>query len=210
MQITKIEIQKNNKEKANIFVDGKYTFSLSLNGLLDCGLKEKDEITQEQIEELKTNDATHLAYISALNIISYASKTETELRRKLKEKKFDEKAIDFAVDKMKGYGYVDDEAYVTSYIKSRAMPQGWGEQKIISNLLQKGVDMSLIKEKLAEIFTSDIKEEAILEVSEKYYEKIRNDERQKQRQKLYKYLAGKGYSYDLIKYAVDKTLNAED
>jgi SOS response regulatory protein OraA/RecX len=49
-----------------------------------------------------------------------------------------------------------------------------------------------------------------LEVSEKYYEKIRNDERQKQRQKLYKYLAGKGYSYDLIKYAVDKTLNAED
>lgn len=202
MKITKIEIQKRNKEKANIYVDDKYSFSLSLNGLIESKIKEGADIDEEIIERLKLQDAPRLASVCALNIISYSMKTEKELRRKLSEKKFDDKAIDYAINKMKSYGYLDDAHYVKTYIETRAVPQNWGEQKIIINLLQKGVDINLIKNVIEEVYSDDMKKEAISEVVRKYSNKLNSGDRSKDKQKLYRYLASKGYSYDLINTAI--------
>lgn len=207
MKVTKIETQKRNKEKVNIYVDNKYLFSLTLNGLLASHLKEGSEITDSQIEELKIEDEPKLAFQHALNIISYSMKTEFELVKKLREKEFSEPAIEQAVQKLKGYKYIDDDIYVTMYIKTKAIPNNWGEQKIISKLLQKGVDINLIKQKIEELYSYDEKKNAITKVAEKYVEKLPIDEDiLKKKQKLYRYLAGKGYSYELISFTVSSIL----
>lgn len=207
MKVTKIETQKRNKEKVNIYVDNKYLFSLTLNGLLASHLKEGSEITDSQIEELKIEDEPKLAFQHALNIISYSMKTEFELVKKLREKEFSEPAIEQAVQKLKGYKYIDDDIYVTMYIKTKAIPNNWGEQKIISKLLQKGVDINLIKQKIEELYSYDEKKNAITKVAEKYVEKLPIDEDiLKKKQKLYRYLAGKGYSYELISSTVSSIL----
>lgn len=207
MKVTKIETQKRNKEKVNIYVDNKYLFSLTLNGLLASHLKEGSEITDSQIEELKIEDEPKLAFQHALNIISYSMKTEFELVKKLREKEFSEPSIEQAVQKLKGYKYIDDDIYVTMYIKTKAIPNNWGEQKIISKLLQKGVDINLIKQKIEELYSYDEKKNAITKVAEKYVEKLPIDEDiLKKKQKLYRYLAGKGYSYELISSTVSSIL----
>lgn len=207
MKVTKIETQKRNKEKVNIYVDNKYLFSLTLNGLLASHLKEGLEITDSQIEELKIEDEPKLAFQHALNIISYSMKTEFELVKKLREKEFSEPSIEQAVQKLKGYKYIDDDIYVTMYIKTKAIPNNWGEQKIISKLLQKGVDINLIKQKIEELYSYDEKKNAITKVAEKYVEKLPIDEDiLKKKQKLYRYLAGKGYSYELISSTVSSIL----
>lgn len=210
MIITKIEIQKRNKEKVNIYVDDKYSFSLTVNGLIDSKIKEKEEITQEKIEQLKRKDSPQLALIQASNILSYTMNTERDLRMKLKKKGFDDEAIDFAVEKMKSCGYVNDENYATAYIETRAIPEGWGEQKIIANLLKKGIDISIIKEKIAELYTDDKKKELVLDIASKYLKKIEKEEYFKKKQKLYRHLASKGYSYDLINFACNELLKRSD
>lgn len=207
MKVDKIEIQKNNKEKANIFIDGKYSFSITLNGLLDAGIHEGDELTEEAIETIRLKDAPGLAFLKAIDIASYSMKTEKELIKKLKEKKFPDEAINAAVIKMKEYGYIDDSSYASSYITSRAIPNGWGEQKIISMLLQKGIDMEVIKEKIDEAFTDDIKIQAALEVAKKYAARLDGVEPKKARQKLYQHLASKGYKYDIIKSVCNEIMS---
>lgn len=93
------------------------------------------------------------------------------------------------------------------YIKTKAIPNNWGEQKIISKLLQKGVDINLIKQKIEELYSYDEKKNAITKVAEKYVEKLPIDEDiLKKKQKLYRYLAGKGYSYELISSTVSSIL----
>ena len=69
MIVTKIEIQKRNKEKVNIYVDDKYSFSLTLNGLVESGLKEKANISEEEINALKIKDEPKLAVQQALNTV---------------------------------------------------------------------------------------------------------------------------------------------
>lgn len=167
MIITKIEIQKRNKEKANIHIDGKYAFSLTVNGLLECGLKEGSEISIDDIEKIRGEDEPSLAVMQALNTISHSMKTERELRQKLKDKKFSDAAIEHAIQKVKNYGYIDDSSYVVSYIQSKAMPNGWGEQKIISMLLKKGIDMQLVKDKIAECYSEEDMEDNAMNVAKK-------------------------------------------
>lgn len=210
MKIDKIEIQKNNKEKANIYVDGKYSFSMTLNGLLDSKLHEGDELAEDQIEMLKNSDAPALAVLKSIDIISYSMKTEKELIRKLKEKKFSDEAINHAVEKMKEYGYIDDRAYTVSYINSRAIPNGWGEQKIISMLLQKGIEMEIIKEKLEEAYPEDKETEIALKVAKKYFAKISSEDPKKARQKLYGHMAARGYKYDIIKHVCRNIFNSDE
>lgn len=210
MKITKVEVQKNNKEKVNVFVDDKYSFSVTFNGLIEYGISKGDEITDEEIEEIKRKDSPALAVMQAANIISYAQRTEKELERKLRDKKFNDDAIEYAINKMKGYGYIDDDAYVTSFISSKAIPNHWGEQKIISSLLQKGISIELIKEKIEECFSDDIRLESATEAAKKYLPKIEKYDERKKQQKLYQHLISKGFKYDIVSQVCKKVIKAVD
>ena len=210
MIITKIEIQKRNKEKANIHIDGKYAFSLTVNGLLECGLKEGSEISIDDIEKIRGEDEPSLAVMQALNTISHSMKTEKELRQKLKDKKFSDAAIEHAIQKVKNYGYIDDSSYVVSYIQSKAMPNGWGEQKIISMLLKKGIDMQLVKDKIAECYSEEDMEDNAMNVAKKYYAKLKGEDSRKNKQKLYGHLISKGFKYDIASSVCRKLFDDDD
>lgn len=210
MVITKIELQKRNKEKANIHIDGKYAFSLTVNGLLECGLKEGSEISIDDIEKIRGEDEPSLAVMQALNTISHSMKTERELRQKLKDKKFSDAAIEHAIQKVKNYGYIDDSSYVVSYIQSKAMPNGWGEQKIISMLLKKGIDMQLVKDKIAECYSEEDMEDNAMNVARKYYAKLKGEDSRKNKQKLYGHLISKGFKYDIASSVCRKLFNDDD
>ena len=207
MKITKIEIQKNNKEKVNIYIDEKYSFSLTTSTFLDFKIKEGMDINEEQINQFKIKDSPKLAFLQAINILSYAEKTEKELIKKLKEKGFDEDSIEYALEKAKNYGYIDDENYIESFIKNKAIPQHWGEQKIIATLMQKGLDKNLIKDKLVILYSDEEKEENILEIAQKQLNKIKDTNKMKRKQKLYRYLLSKGFSYDLVSSTVNKIID---
>src|SRR5437879_3122193 len=53
MKITAIKQQVKNLERASIFVDGKYSFSLSLNELVEEKLKHNEEIDGARLKQLK-------------------------------------------------------------------------------------------------------------------------------------------------------------
>jgi len=207
MKITKLEIQKNNKEKINVHIDGKYSFSVTSNTALDYKLKENMDISEAVIEEIKEKDLPKLAVLHAINILSYASKTEQELKIKLKQKGYDEHAIEYAIEKIKKYGYIDDESYVESFIKNKAIPNGWGEQKILVALIKKGIDKDIIRDKLNNLYSDEEKIENIMEIAEKQLRKIKDTDKNKRKQKLYRYLLSKGYSYDLISSTINKLIN---
>lgn len=209
MKITKIETQKKNSEKANIYVDDKFSFSITLNGLVEYGLCEGLEVSNEQIERIKEKDEPKLAFLQSLCIISYGMKTESELKKKLREKKFSDTAIEYAIESMKSYSYINDEEYVKSYLSSRAIPQHWGKQKIVGNLLQKGVPMEIIKEGMS-LYDEEMQKESVLIVAEKYCRAFGDMDKRKKKEKLYRHLASKGFSYDLISYAISKTLSDDD
>ena len=65
-------------------------------------------------------------------------KTEKEIRTFLKKKGYLEEVENYVIDKMKDYGYIDDETYAASYAAGASKRKG--SRLIQLELKQKGVD----------------------------------------------------------------------
>ena len=89
------------------------------------------------------------AIAAALRIISYRSRSGSELRARLLEKGFEPADISVAVEYLAGSGYIDDEKYAMDLSQSRTRNKGWGPAKIAADLARKGIGKETIASALA-------------------------------------------------------------
>lgn len=145
-KITKIEIQKRNKERVNLFLDGEYAFSISAELVYKESLKVNSEINPEKLRTLAESENFMRCKESALRIIEKTYKTEKEVRDKLKLKEYDESSIDKAIEFLKEYNFINDGNYTKIFIKDKL--RSMGSQKIKYTLLRKGICKEIIDEEL--------------------------------------------------------------
>ena len=65
------------------------------------------------------NDQLQQAKCKALSLLNYMDRTETQLRKKLKEKDFNEEIIDETIAYVKSFGYINDLGYAERYILNK-------------------------------------------------------------------------------------------
>ncbi|MBQ5695292.1 MAG: recombination regulator RecX [Clostridium sp.] len=207
--ITKIEVGKRNKERVNIYIDNEYAFSISAELVYKENIKVKDEINVERLKKLADEDNYIKCKNSALKIIERTYKSEKELRDKLVLKGYDDHIIKRTINFLREYNLLNDTNYAKMYVKDRSRNQG--KNKIKYKLIQKGIDENIIEEELNKIDKDEIKEVAY-EMALKKYRVLskRENDNYKLTQKLYRFLMGKGYDYDLIKDVVKSIVKSED
>ena len=212
MKITNYEKQKHNEEKLNVFVDGEYKFAISINGWTKNLLYVDKEITEKEIEDILEKDKKELALNKAFKIVSNGLKTRKEVEKKLKEKGFEENDINYAIDKIIGYGYINDEYYVKCYILERAIPNKWGENKILSNLLQKGIDKEIILNGISNYLEDDIEYKNAYAFGIKKYNNVNKTKYSaiQIKQKIVSSLIAKGYNYEIANRVLNDILKNND
>lgn len=203
MKITSYEEQKHNKEKLNVYIDGEYSFSITLNGWAKNFLWVGKELSEDEINKIKQEDTCELALSYAYRVIGNGLKTEVEMRRKFKEKAFSEDDIEYAINKLKEYNYINDKYYAECYIKARVIPNKWGKIKAYNMMLQKGIDKDIINESLDELFSEDEEYKIILESAKKKLDTLSNiSDKIKIKNKLISFLLNRGFDYSLIKKVI--------
>lgn len=208
-KITKIEIQKRNKERVNLFLDGEYAFSLSLELMYKEGLKVNQEVDINILKALAKKESYIRCKESALRIIERNYKTEKEVRDKLKLKGYEEDDIDSSIEFLKNYNFLNDYNYTKAFIKDKINIQG--SQKIKYNLIKKGISKEIVQEQLSSIDKDDEKITALNLAKKKLniIKKSENDE-YKISGKLYRFLISKGYGYDVVKEVVKEVMLLDD
>ena len=130
-KITKIEVQKNNNQKANLFLDEVFFSRIYLDTCVKYGLKSGLEIEEDKLKQIIHESEKKLAVNFAVNYIGSAIKTRKQIRDYLKKKEFDAESIEYVVSKLEEYKYIDDEACVASYVNFYSSK--YGKNKIIIN-----------------------------------------------------------------------------
>ena len=207
--ITKIELGKRNKERVNIYIDDEYAFSISAELVYKENLKVKDKINVERLKKIADEDNYIKCKNSALRVIERTYKSEKELRDKLALKGYEEHIIKRTINFLIEYNLLNDINYAKMYVKDRARNQG--QKKIKYTLMQKGIDENIIEEELEKLNKNEIRE-VVHEMALKKYKVLskRESDEYKVSQKLYRFLMGKGYDYDLIKDVVKSVVKSED
>lgn len=135
----------------------------------------------------------------AIYIITNYSKTEKQLRDKLKQgKKYTDEIIDETIKFLKKHNFINDEDFAKRFIELHK--NSYSTKVLKQKLYQKGIKKDL----LDSIFDDDldIDEQALikkllLKKCPEYYE-TEKDMDPKERQKILAYLFRKGFNYDKI------------
>lgn len=207
--ITKIEIQKRNKERVNLFLDGEYAFSLSIELVYKENLNRNDEIDSEKLKILAERESSIRCKNSALRIIEKSYKTEKEVRDKLILKGYEENSINKSIEFLKEYNFINDSNYIKVFIRDKLKSQG--SQKIKYALIQKGISKDDIEEELSNLDKENEKNIAF-NIAKKKLDIMKKKETDKYKisGKLYRYLISKGYEYDIINEVVKEIMSLDD
>ncbi|KOF57565.1 MULTISPECIES: recombination regulator RecX [Clostridium] len=209
--ITKIEAQKNKKERVNVYINEDYSFSCSMELVYRYNLEKGADIDLDYIKEVVKEDNYIYCKESALKAIERTLKTEKEVIGKLEKKGFDKSAIDRVMIFLREYDFVDDDKYVKCYMKEKLKVDG--KKKIKFNLLKKGINESSINRGF-EFYDEDKNEyiNSLKKIAEKKYISLKkqNLELVKLKKKLYDYLLRKGYSWSEIKLVSNELFNSSD
>lgn len=199
--ITSITPQKK-KGRYNIFVDEEYAFPVDESILIKHLLRKGVEISigfQKQIEE---EDGYYKAYQSALNYLSYALRSEKEVKDDLIEKEYEDH-IESVIEKLKAQRLINDLEYAKSYVRTAANINRKGPRVISQELQKRGIDELKIEDALVEYPDVQQIENAEALIQKKWKKSSKTSQRDKV-QKVKAYLMQKGYSNDIIQEALNQ------
>lgn len=204
-KITNIEVQKRNDKRVNVYVDEEFSFACDTEIVYKQGLKKGDTINLANIKEIVNEDEFIKCKSAALRVVERAYKTEKEIHDKLVEKGYPEQVIKRTFEFLKEYNLLDDKRYTDMYVKDKMKNQG--RNKIKYSLIRKGVSEELIEEKISSIDVEDEREIAYAMAMKKYNVLCKREQDQyKLSQKLFRFLIGKGYSFDCSNSVVKKII----
>lgn len=196
-EITDITPQVKDKTRCNVYVDGRFCCGLTLETVVKNRLKIGQIITEEKLADIQLESEKNTALDKALTHISTTMKTEKQIREFLSKKGYLPTVVDYVIEKMRSYNYLNDGAYAEAYVESVAKRKG--RRLIKMELRSKGISEMEIDGAL-----DNLDEEQELATASGILEKyMRNKVADVATlQKAYRYLVGKGFSYEVAKTAL--------
>jgi regulatory protein len=140
---------------------------------------------------------TGTAYEAAVRYLGPRPRSVGEIRRHLRTKRFDDPAIDQALDQLRAQRYIDDEAFARYWVEQRDTHRPRGARAIVSELMQKGVAREVIDLVLGEREPdADVKRarDAIKRPITRWMTLSEVD----RKRKIHQYLAQRGFAYEVI------------
>lgn len=196
--ITDMQIQKNNKSRANIYLDGEFAFALEMLTVMKLGLKIGKDVDTETIKTAVLDSETSVAFGKAVDYLARAMKTTKQMRDYFTKKGYPTEVVDAVIEKLIGYKYLDDQAYARMYAEQSKSHKG--QRRIKQELINKGISHAEVDDQV-QIDTEDQLATATA-LAEKY---LKNKPRDlKNMQKLQRFLLYRGFDFDVVNSIIRK------
>ena len=204
-RITRVKVQENDDSRVSVFVNGEFAFGCHQDLVLKHGLRKGQRLTVEQQQEVEVDDQVVRAKQRAFDYLAHKPRTETEVRRKLRELDLNPAVIDRVIARLVDLDYLDDEEYAEEYASNRFANRGYGPVRIERELRERGVDRAIAERAVAEFFEEESELEAAREQAEKRWPRVSKEQDvRKQKRKLFGYLQRRGFTTDTVYRGVDE------
>lgn len=132
---------------------------------------------------------------------AYQERSQLEVRRKLVEVGVRGNDLENILVKLIEENFLNEERFALAYARGKFRMKGWGRNKIIQELKQKGVSTYCINKSMKEIDGGDYKK-TFLEALKKKGVTLKAGNTFTKQQKLSSYLIRKGYEPEMVWEAV--------
>lgn len=218
LTITKITAGVKDKNRVNVFINGKFTLSLDVRQVIDLQVKVGRKLSEDELQELHRASEFGKLYQRSLEWAftrphSVGETRDYLKRRQLKRTQLNRKriqeelkplpeiqdsAINLVIERLAERGYIDDRKFAEYYIENRFIKKGISRRRLIMELRTKKVSEDIIMAALEDSQRNDdVELVKMLEKKARRYDQ----------QKLIQYLVRQGFHYHDVVEAVEDYYN---
>ncbi len=199
-KVTAIREGRRQGKRVNVFLDGRFAFSLEAEVAIKEGLQVGQELSQSQIEALARSDHFHRCLNAAIHYLSYRPRSEAELRERLHRRGFDGDNVEAALAKLRERGLVDDLTFAQFWKDNRESFSPRSRWLTKLELRQKGVADDIIDQVVADVDDEDSAYQAALSKARS----LPQSDYQGFRRRLGEYLKRRGFGYGMINHTIER------
>jgi regulatory protein len=199
--VTLLKPQKNGK-RVNVYLDGEFGFGIDLDNLVTSHIKVGTELSDEEVRKVIRKAEFQKALDKLLRFAMLRPRSEKEIDEYLRRKKVHESLWKDLFEKLRHFELLDDVAFAKWWVGQRLTFKKISAKVLRLELGRKGINRNIIDDVLSQ---SPIDEEKMArELLEKRAYKWKNLSEKVAKQKKFQYLAGKGFSWEVIEKVVLK------
>lgn len=199
--ITRLETQKRNVQRVNVYVNDVFALSLSLDEA--AKLHKGQALSDADIVALRGDDEVERAVVRATRFLATRPRSEFEVRQALTRKDVPQPVIESALERLRALGYLDDLAFAEFWVSNRRQFKPLSARALRYELRQKGISSDIIDTVLQ---TQDEEEDAY-RAAQAQFRRVRAASRAELRQKLMMFLARRGFSPRVSRDALARLLD---
>jgi regulatory protein len=196
--ITALKGQPRNRARVVVYLDGLKAFGVTK--VLAAGLAVGQRLTDEEIENLRHDEAEEDAYQRALRLLGLRPRSERELRSYFDRHRFAPEIQEKVLARLGELGLVDDRAFARMWVEDRQAFRPRSARALKAELRQKGVEAEAVEAALEG--AND--EQAAYQAALKAARRLRGLPREIFRRRLGSALARRGFDYEVIKPIVER------
>ena len=197
-KITALEVQKKNRHRVNVYLDGRFAFGLQ--EVLAFPLKVGQTLSPEEMKQLQERDEAEVAYERALTFLSYRPRSRAEIEGYLRRKEASAAVVQIVVARLTEAGLLDDQAFAQYWVQNREQFRPRGSRSLRFELRIKGVPDSLAEQAVETIDEA----ESAYRAAQARAQRMRGLERKVFRSRLGGFLQRRGFTYEIVKETVDR------
>lgn len=199
-KITKLTVGRSREKRLNVFLDGKFTFSLLAEVAVKEGLQVGQELSANQVEVLTGSNHFHRCLNAAIRYLGYRPRSEAEVRQRLQRHGFNGDCTEKVLAQLKEQGLVDDTAFALFWKENRESFSPRSRRLTRLELQRKGLDGGVIDQVVGEVDDSDSAYRAALGKARR----LLPSDYQGFRRRLGEYLRRRGFNYEVINDTVER------
>jgi len=198
-EITALRAGRGRGKRVNLFLNGKFIFSLEAEVAAKEGLQVGQELSANQIESLAGSDRFHRCLNAAAHYLSYRPRCESELRVRLHQRGFDGDSVEAVITKLKEQGLVDDVAFAQFWRDNRESFSPRSQRLTKLELRRKGLASDII-DQIVDTVDDDSAYRAALSKACS----LPQSDYQSFCRRLAGYLKRRGFSYGVISHTIKR------
>jgi len=199
-KVTAISAGRRQGKRVNVFLDGKFAFSLEAEVAVKEGLQVGQELSEGDIEALARSDLFHRCLGAAIHYLGFRPRSEAELRERLHRRGFDGDNVEATLAKLREQGLVNDLAFAQFWKDNRQSFSPRSQWLTRSELRQKGVADDIIDQVVADVDDEDSAYRAAMSRARS----LPLSDYQSFRRRLGEYLKRRGFGYRVISHTVEQ------
>ncbi len=199
------QVTELSKSRSKVSIDQEFAFVLYKGELRLYHIKEGEEIRPEDYRTILQEVLPKRAKLRAMNLLQGREYTTAQLRTKLQQGYYPTEVIEQAIAYVASFHYIDDLRYAVDYITYHENSRS--RRRIEQDLQGKGISAITIEEawqNWRENGGVQNEQNMILELIRKKHYDPDTETDWKERQKIYAFLARKGFSAEAIRKAIGR------